>query len=97
MQARTRKVLSLKNRDHFKEKNTDAQDLARAIHAVNLSIEKSAAAAREIFIVNEQKNKPAHANKWAAQMAQIRQACRHWTDEDVRLYECGALTSWESR
>lgn len=36
-------------------------------------------------------------NKWATRQQEIRNACRHLTEEEVRLYEGAALTSWESR
>lgn len=49
-----------------------------------------------IVAVDERKTKFVHANKWAARMVAIKKACNKRTDEEIRLYECVALTSWES-
>jgi hypothetical protein len=40
---------------------------------------------------------PFQANKWVLLQDKIKDACNKWTEEDLRLYECAALTSWESR
>lgn len=36
-------------------------------------------------------------NKWAIRRSKIRSSCSAFTDEEIGLYECRALTSWESR
>ena len=40
--------------------------------------------------------KPALANKWAKLRSELKSACNKRTDEEISLYECAALTSWES-
>jgi len=38
------------------------------------------------------------ANSWARFRLETKAACNeNWTDEDIHLYECIALGSWESR
>ncbi len=51
----------------------------------------------EIVVVDERKKKSVRANKWAARIAEIKNACDKRTDEEIRLYECMALTNWENR
>lgn len=51
----------------------------------------------EMVAAVERKRKSARANKWAARIAEIKNACNKRTDEEIKLYECAALTSWEAR
>ena len=37
------------------------------------------------------------ANKWTEINSKIRMACNKWTDEEISLYQCVGLSSWESR
>ena len=53
-------------------------------------------------MANAQKKEQIHvtvfqANKWATLRHEIKNACNQWTDEEIRLHECVALTSWENR
>ena len=41
---------------------------------------------------------PFQANKWATLRHEIKDACnKNWTEEEIHLHECAALSSWESR
>jgi hypothetical protein len=50
-----------------------------------------------LSVAAEQANEQTGISRWAARMAAIRKARGALTDEDISLYECIALTSWESR
>jgi hypothetical protein len=52
---------------------------------------------KTVFIENEQTTAPVGANTWANRRLQIKNACKELTAEELGLYECMALTSWESR
>ena len=41
---------------------------------------------------------PLRANKWVKLRFEIKAVCNeNWSEEQIRLYECVALGSWESR
>jgi len=41
---------------------------------------------------------PFESNAWAKSRFEIKSVCnKNWTEEEIHLYECKALSSWESR
>ena len=88
---------ALKNNGDFKTDSINTQELARVILAVKSSIAGTSAPAKDVFMYNKQKKEPALTNKWARRLSEIKSACNKWTDEEMRLYECMALTGWENR
>ncbi len=84
MQTHTTKIL--KNRKNFNVGVIKTQELTNAVKTTHISItEPSAVTMTE---------KP---NKWAKRRSEIRNSCNAFTDEEIRLHECLAFSSWESR
>lgn len=83
---------ALKNiRDLNVDSDIRTQELVNAIQTIRLSIAGS-------NVAFERKKEPVRANRWAARMSEIRAICgKLATEEEVRLHECTALASWESR
>ena len=40
---------------------------------------------------------PPRKNKWASRAAEIKRSCGRRSEEEMRLYECMALSSWECK
>ena len=53
-------------------------------------------------MMNTQRKEPLYiaalqASQWAKQRLEIKNDGNKFTEEEIHLYECKALTSWESR
>jgi hypothetical protein len=83
---RTRTAQVLKNRNDFNMDDIRTQEFVSAIQAVRLSITGPS-------VVTMAKA----PNKRTELRSEIKSACSTLTDEEISLYECTALTSWESR
>jgi hypothetical protein len=80
----SRGAQAFKSKYHFNMEGAETQELANSIQTVKLSIASST-------------TKSVRKNRWAEHMSDIKNACSGLTEEEVRLHECTAMTSWECR
>ena len=78
---------ALKNRKNFDINIIKTQALTKAVKTAHMSTTAPSA----VMVTEE-------LHKWAKRRADIRNTCSAaFTEEEISLYECRALTSWESR
>ena len=82
----TRAVLTLKNKRDFSITDIGTKEFASTVQNVRISVTTPST----IRMAKQ-------PNKWAKRRSDIRNACVNFTDEEISLHECVALTSWESR
>ena len=80
--------------DLFNVDGSREQTLARAVKAVRLALVSKPPT--DSLNTNAQKEEHLHLPaRWAVKMSEIKRPYNKWMDEDVLMYECVALGSWE--